>query len=143
MDYTALLSEIQNDPQSIGYAAYVSAGNDVMVATLLNQIRAGGAYQIYRGVIDSYEVINNTAPSEWSALTAAEKQRYQTITGAAKVDTANINVRSNFVSMFSGGSLTRTSLSNMAQRQGSRAEILWGAGITVSSNDIARALGRV
>jgi hypothetical protein len=52
----------------------------------------------------------------------------------------NANVRTILASIFGAGSATRTALLALQTRKGSRAEQLFGSGVTVSDNDIAIAL---
>lgn len=140
INYTALATEINTDPQALGYAPFVAAGNDVAIADALNLVRA--SIDIDRDTIEAYEVIDATVPAEWTALNAAEKQRYQTITGAGKINVKNANVRSSFLAMFAAGTTTRANLAALQSRDGSRAEQLFGAGTSISITDVARALGR-
>lgn len=138
MDYTALKNELQTDPAALGYAASIASGALSPVVALLNAVR--GTILIDRDLIESYEIINATVPTEWAALSAAEKQRYQTVTGAGQVDCRNANVRATFQAMFGAGTTTRANLTALLTRQGSRAEQLFGAGTYVSAEDIAKAL---
>lgn len=135
-----LATELNTDPLTLGYAALIAAGRDADLAAALNLARAGAGYQIYRGPIGAYEVINATVPAEWAALTADEKNRYAVLTGAGDVDTSNANVRSAFAAMFANGTATRTALNAMAVRQGSRAEVLWGIGTAITPTEISFAL---
>lgn len=141
IDYAALASEINVDPAALGYAAPKAAHDGVTIAAIMDAVGVGASFQVFRGVIPSYEIINSTVPAEWAALSAAEKQRYQTITGAGQVDTTNQNIRDAFLAMFAAGTATRTALIAMAKRQGSRAEVLFGVGVSVSHIDVKQALG--
>lgn len=134
MDYVALKNEILTDPKTIGYAGK----SDSEIANLLNDIPASNTL-IYRGVIDAYEVVNNTVPSEFTALTTTEQNRYIAITGTGKVDTSNANVRAAFAQMFSSGSATRTALLSMSQRSAYRWEEL-GLSNAPTHMDVAIAL---
>lgn len=133
MDYLALKNEILIDPKGLGYIGK----SDLEIAGLMNTIGLSNEV-IDRGVIPSYEVINATIPAEWAALSAAEKQRYQTITGAGQCDSANANVRATFQAMFAAGTQTRTNLTTLLQRSCSRAEAL-GFG-NINHEQIAIAL---
>jgi hypothetical protein len=135
MDYATLKAELLADPLGLGYAAPWVEGSDWQLADLLNAVRPSIA--VDRGVIPSYEIINATVPAEWASLSAAEKQRYQTLTGAGQVDSAHANVRAAFLAMFAAGTATRTALAALASRPGSRAEQLLGG--SVSMQDVARA----
>jgi hypothetical protein len=102
MDLLTLRNELLTDPLTRGYAGM----GDVAAAASLNTANRATT----RTVIPAREIINATVPSEWLALTANEKQRYQTITGAGDVDASNQNVRDAFLAMFAGGTATRTAL---------------------------------
>ena len=132
MNYIILKNEILNDPKSLGYA-----GKEIyQIVDLLNVIGLSNEV-IDRGIIASYEVINATIPAEWAALTAQEKQRYQTITGAGQIDSSNKNVRATFQAMFVAGTQTRTNLIALLTRLCSRAEAL-GIG-NVNNEDVIKA----
>jgi len=135
MDYVALKNEILTDPKTMGYAGK----SDQQISDLLNTVPSVPT-TIYRGLINAYEIINNTVPSEFSALAAIEQNRYLAITGAGQVDTSNANVRSAFAQMFAAGTTTRTNLSAMAIRNKYRWEELTGIDRAPSHIDIAIAL---
>ena len=137
MDLAILKAELLADPAGLGYAPLLAAGADGTVADLLNAVR--DTISIDRGVIPSYEIVNATAPAEWTALSASEKQRYQTLTGAGQVDSGNINVRAAFQAMFAAGTATRTALVALVTRKGSRAEQVFGPGVVVDFMSIAEA----
>lgn len=136
INYAALKTELTTDPLTLGYAPLWATGNDWELADMLNAVRQ--TIDIDRGVIDSYEIINATTPSEWAALSSAEKQRYQTLTGAGQVDSQNANVRATFQAMFGAGTATRTALSDLLTRKGSRAEQLFGQGVSMMDIALAR-----
>lgn len=106
MDIEVLRAELLTDPLGRGYAGMT----DAQAAASLNAVNRTPA----RGVVDSYLVVNATVATEWTALSAAEKQRYQTIVGAGKVDNGNANVQAAFLAMFAGGTTTRTNLIALA-----------------------------
>ena len=137
MDLAALKAELLADPLGLGYAPMLAGGQDSTLAGALNAVRQ--TIDINRGVIPSYEIVNATTPTEWTALSSAEKQRYQTLTGAGQVDSANANVRAAFQAMFAGGTATRTALTALLTRKGSRAEQLWGAGAYVDFMAVCEA----
>jgi hypothetical protein len=133
MDYLALKNEILGDSKSLGYIGK----EDYQIADLMNTIGLSGEV-INRGVIPSYEIIDATVPSEWTALTATEKQRYQTITGAGQCNSSNANIRAAFQSMFAAGTQTRINLTALLTRTCSRAEAL-GFG-SINHEQVAMAL---
>lgn len=133
MDYSVLKTEITTDPQGKGYAGKT----DQQVADLLNAI---GTDTKERGVIPAHEIVDATVPSEWSALTADEKQRYQTIVSAGQVNVKNPNIRAAFQAMFAGGTTTRTALTALTTEKTSRAEALGFGKVAYWDVERAKAL---
>ena len=130
-----LKNELDADPLVMGYAGKT----DQEVADLINAVSetAVEGRQIARETIDTWEIVEATVPSEWTALSAAERQRYQTITGCGRVNVKGTNVKAQFLAMFTQGTTTRANLAALQNRPASRAEFL-GFG-TVESWDVARA----
>jgi hypothetical protein len=97
-----LRNELLTDPLGRSYGPMT----DAQAATSLNTANRAAK----RTIIPARDIIGATVPSEWAALTAAEKQRYQTITGAGDVDTSHTNVQDAFLAMFANGTTTRANL---------------------------------
>lgn len=132
MDIAALATELTTDPLARGYSAMTNQ----QAADSLNNVKDRPRD---RGVISSYEIIDATVPAEWAALSAAEKQRYQTIVGAGQVNTKNPNTRAAFLAMFAAGTTTRTNLAALQTELVSRAVEL-GLGV-VGDGHVASARG--
>lgn len=131
MDIAALAAELTNDPLGRGYSGMSNA----QAAASLNTVNITGPE---RDIIEAYELIDATVPAEWASLSAAEKQRYQTITGAGRVNIKNANTRSSLASIFGAGTTTRANmLALQAGPQISRATQL-GLG-TVGDGHVASA----
>lgn len=113
MDFVILRNELINDPLGRGYAGMT----DQQAADSLNVDNRSRE----RGVVPSYQIIDATVPAEWAALSAAEKQRYQTLTGAGQVNVRSGNARAAFMAMFGAGTQTRSNLSALQNEQISRA----------------------
>lgn len=116
MDYTKLWFEISLDPVGVGYAGKT----DAAVAQLLNTTLR----DVERVTIEAYEMIEATMPAEFATLTAAEKQRYQIITGAGTVNIRGPNTRAAFAAMFSASTQTRSNLVALQTIAMSRADEL-------------------
>src|SRR3990172_9961945 len=86
--------ELETDPLILGYAPFAVAKRDADLALMLNEVRATIA--IAAGILPAYKIFEAIIPSEWSSLTADEKQRIQTILSMGQVDTAGINTRAAF-----------------------------------------------
>lgn len=136
MNYQALRNEIINDPISLGYAGKT----DSEIASLLNTVPGSpiAGRQIDREIIDTWEILEATVQAEWGALSAAEKQRYQTIVGAGTVSVKGTNVRNAFLQMFAAGTQTRTNLAALQTRAASRAEVLGFRPVSVGDVNLAR-----
>jgi hypothetical protein len=133
--FAALKAELTNDPKALGLVGKT----DQQAADLLNTVGLSVETVSVTGVLDAYLVINAVNAAEYGSLTAAEKTRFETITGAGKVDPNNTNVTAAFAAMFGAGTATRTALLALANRSCSRAEKLFGAGTVLNAWDVGRA----
>jgi hypothetical protein len=132
----ALKTELLTDPTGLGYAGPIASGITWQLADLINATTS--SIQIFRSSIPTWEVIACTDMTEYTALTANNKQMYQTLVSAGTVSGADSRIRSMFGAIFAAGT-TRTALLAMASRNGSRAEQLFGT--AVSASDCSAALG--
>lgn len=138
IDYGNLKTELTTDPISLGLV-----GMDAHAAAAkLNEVPASASVglQKERAVIPTWEVFEATVPAEWSALSAAEKQRYQTILSMGTVNVKKPNTRSTFASMFGAGTTTRANLIALQNEPASRAEVLFGEPVGYWDVERARAL---
>ena len=131
VDRAALKTEVTTDPTGLGYG-----GDRTVIFVEINANRA--AIQTPREVVQTWEIIEATVPSEWAALSAAEKQRYGMFVSAGEVDLRGSNIRSAFAAMFVGGTTTRANLIALQTEDSSRAMQLFGEPVTYS--DIDKAL---
>jgi hypothetical protein len=140
----ALLSEIQTDPQALGLNTPFVAKQYGVVAGLLNAVGAGAPYLVFRNDIQYQEVINAIADADFLALTQLQTSKLD-LFKTTTIDATRAQVRSKFTSgggIFTSASAgTLTALTNVAQRQGSRAEVLWGTGFAVTLQNVAEAHG--
>jgi hypothetical protein len=102
MDYIVLKAELSSDPLSRGYSSMTNQ----QVADSLNTANIARK----RTIVPAWEILEATVMTEWAALSAAEKQRYQTLTGAGDVNVQGLNTRAAFGAMFAAGTQTRTNL---------------------------------
>jgi len=141
IDYPALNTEILTDPTGIGYAPYVTDGNDVLVAALLNEVRvAAPTFTINRGEVPSQKVVNEFDATEFGALVTEQLQRLSILTQFGTVDLGDATVRQILGAIFPLGGPTRTNLTALATRPCSRGEFLFGAGTVITPGDVAKAL---
>lgn len=154
IDRQALAAEIDADPNAYGYAAHVAANRPGDVAALLNEVRA--TITVRRADIASAEIVQAIDVADYTALGAnptaaalSTERRYlgwlALLAAAPTVrllndDGSNTPVVANLLAMFPNGSGTRTRLTAIASRFGSRAEQLFGTGSVVSATDVGEAL---
>lgn len=135
MTLAALKIELQTDPTALGYAAFITSGTTWKLAEILNLPRL--AIRTFRTSIPTWEVVACTTKVGYDALAAGDKQLYQILVSAGTIDASDNRIRAMFASIFPVGA-TRTALVAMAERDGTRAEQLFG--VSVSTDNCARAL---
>jgi len=138
----ALKTEIQTDPASLGYGAVVHADDCARVATKINTIGAGGAFAVLLPSITALAFQTCLDATEFTSLTALNLSQLGMLLsgGSGKLATGVVTIRRG---IFTAGTFpnTRTNLGAIIQRQGSRAEVLWGTGTVVSATQVAQAMG--
>lgn len=145
IDYPALRAELETDPNGYGYAPLLAAGADQGLADLLNEERAN--ITVRRPDITAAEVLEaidnrdfvatpNAAHVAWfGSVTRQESVRLVTDAG---VDTRILGgLRRLLDNADTQGSRAR--LGAIANRLGSRAEQLFGAGTLVRHEDVTKA----
>lgn len=136
-----LTSEFQTDPQALGYAPFIANGQDQHVADILNQPRAGAAYQVNRGNVSTQLILQEIVLADLMPLltgTPAKMPILQLYLGMTQLDTSDTDVQNVFLDLFPAGSPSRTNLVAFFKRQGSRADILCGG--AVGLDQVSRAL---
>jgi hypothetical protein len=138
-----LTTELNTDPKSLGYAPFIAGGNIVQLAGLLNSLTGNGIGSVPREPISADAFIGLINDVELDTLTIGKKQDLQIYEGAGMVDIGNINVQNWIDNAFPAGSapITHTAMHNMFNRVASRAEVLFGAGTVITTEDVSTALG--
>jgi len=135
----ALKAELQADPAGLGYATPYGLGDDAGVARILNTVQPGVAYSIFKNAIPLRDMVANVASAEFTTLTATQLAQLQFLfLGASSVDASDLNTRNIITAIFAGKTATLTNFATLAKRQGSRAEVLFGIGVSVSDSDVSR-----
>ena len=140
VDYGQLAAELTQDPKSYGYGTLAAQGNDQGQADLLNLVRP--EITVSRTDIRRAEVIGALVVADYDALTAARRDLMSAILLLEVVDATDATLRANLGAVFGAATQTRANLAALAQRQGSRAEQLFGTGVRIAHQDVAKALGR-
>ena len=128
----ALHTELTTDPVSMGYLPLVQKANDQAVADLINSLTSPGVASIFRNDVKPPEVLNAIVAADFAAMTQLAVSQLQLFLSQPFLDATLSNTRTIFLNIFTGMSATRTALSAVFQRNGSRAEVLWGAGFVVT-----------
>lgn len=137
INYAALKAEGVNDPLGLGYAVHFGTGNDQAIADLLNTPRQGAT--VNRTIVPAWEVVNAVVPAEYAALTATYRDYLTFVVSATEVQLGGGGVRDGLGAVFPAQSATRANLLALLTKQASRAEQLFGFGVTITPDDIAKA----
>lgn len=138
-----LKTEITTDPFAYGWIAPYNAGNDTGLAEALNRPRDGSAgtgraISINRGYIDTQELVEAIVQSEMPANANQRDWLIMVSQGdRVRVD-AGSQARNGLLAIFGAATTTRTNLTAVSSRAGSRVEELFGRDVAVGADDIAR-----
>lgn len=138
MNYTLLATEINTDPQTLGYAPFVANGSDQSIADMLN---APTATTGWRNDVTPQEVLERIVGADFVLLPVGQQILAQLLFAQVgnRIDASKASIQNLFVAAFGTGTATTTALIAMAQKYYSRAEVLFGVGTHVSAYDIAKA----
>lgn len=160
MDYTALASEISTDPESLGYAAFVTAGNDQDIANLLNQrpetFSPPVTWTSSQPYVPLSSVLLWAGTGPYQSLVAGSTNDDASIAAACGAALATFRLPSIESFLVTGTDqqsllnalVTATVLTqdqvdalvNLQNVPASRAEVLFGIGTVVSNVDVAISL---
>ena len=142
IDFAVLKNELLTDPAALGYATPIADGSMSTLAGLINAIRVGPTYAIWRGLIEGREVVQAIDPTEFVTFTQLQIMRLMLICSATGgLDSGSAQVRTLVTeAMPSGSTISRAAMVAMAKRQGSRAEVVFGPGIVLTSDELITAL---
>lgn len=162
VNLTQLKTELLNDPAGLGYAPFVEIRNDTALAEVVNFARNGVAACPTNGVVGSAVTINRPDCDPSEILEAIDVRDFEaspagvvnlaltqswleSITQFARVrlakdDGSKTKVRQNIDRLVSNVNGSQSRLNVVAVRFGSRAEQLFGAGVSVTVSDVSSAL---
>ena len=138
-DLAALKSEIETDPQAIGYST--SNGTTALILSMLNDSAKNTTSAKTTRPLDEIKIseastiINST---EFSALNEFQKLWVEMfINRSDGTDIKDYKV--GFLAIFLNGSATRTAAAALQQKDASRAEELFGVNTVITRNDFIQA----
>ncbi len=117
--YTALKSEIQTDPKTLGYLGE----SDQWVTDKLNEIEASDETLTVNSV-GTPDILKSIVWDEVSGFSAAQIQWINLFTYGEGIDPGNDNIKNMFQGIFAGCEQTLGNLNDIAKRSVSRAEKL-------------------
>jgi hypothetical protein len=131
--------ETDNDPKTLGYATLkVQTDGPSAVAAKMNEVGAS-AETLFKAYVPMEDVLAAIVLTDYTALAAASKTALDQFTRGTRLKSGDANMRTTMAGIFPA-STTRTNLINMASRSCSRAEALWGEGVTITATQVADAL---
>lgn len=144
IDYATLKSERTADPEGLGYA---SAEGDTAEAALLNEVRQGAGYVVREETLAHgpfllaiTPVLLRLASPEVSNATRAKWDRILGVINATEsFHIADPRVQGLLASAVADGILLQAEVDAIGKRQGSRAEVLFGAGTVAAAADVEYA----
>ena len=145
MDLAALATELATDPLKLSYAPYVAKANDWAVAKLLNATEGPGVGDVPAGLIDGSQLLRALDPDDFVKLTADQCAQLSLLfaigkTGQSGIDLSNDETFAIFTKLLSQSMPTTAgNLSTLRTRKGSRAEVLFGAGTTITAEQVGGA----
>lgn len=135
MDLQELRSELDEDPEGLGYAGT----SDAEAAATLNDRSLTGETAL-REAIPMGEVYAQVEwTTEWAGLDATFREGFRQLTSTPTLDASSSRIHDALEAIFGSDSQTWANLAAIAERSVSRAEVLWGAGTRVHHLDVARA----
>jgi hypothetical protein len=148
IDHAALKSEIDADPQKLGYGPLVKAGNDSGLAALLNAPIPGATCPLDTVPKDDFLVVVQEMVPRLLTAEAAIQQKWGTILPlllmllTASGPTVRRDKVAASVGMAIADGLMKQEEADapFTKSDPSRAEILWGAGTVVAVADVSFAL---
>jgi hypothetical protein len=124
------------------YAPAKAAGDDAGIVALVNGQGIGGV-TVWRSDLRAAEILGCLVEAEVSGGSAVQWARIQTLLMPGTIDATQPRIRQQFAGIFAAAPTTLANLTATAQKANpTRAEELWGAGVSVSISDVSRALGR-
>ncbi len=143
----ALQTELLTDPNAYGYAALIAVRDIPGLVAMVNLPRA--AIVMNRSdctpleILEAISVDDFVATANQSILFGSwfESLTQFPLIPILKPNGADTRVMTNIMKVLKNGTASETRIRALAQRPGSRAEQLWGAGFTVTNEQVSGALG--
>lgn len=136
----SLHAELFTDPLSLGYAGFISTGDDNSLSDLLNTHHSGGGFLVFADPVSPSVIFDVINPEDYTSLTTTDLARLQTIFTLPDVNLAVSATLDKVLGVFPNGSPSVLAITALQHRAGSRAEVLWGPGTVVTPNEVNEAI---
>lgn len=146
IDHAVLKAELESDPAGVGYQRFIVAGDDATLAARLNRANGPAGGTLMQTRLSKGDLMLALIPAVLSlGSKAADVQvKWDRILAIVRsVDDVRIGdptVRSLFNLAVADGLLNQAQAQAIGRRACSRAEALFGEGVTVSVSDVSIAL---
>lgn len=151
VDLNLLKQEIQIDPENLGYASGLAIRDDISINNILNAIRSGSEYLVPKGRISRDQFVEDTSlvvynlmvlESQGNNLAAFWLKVFdRLVSNSDTINSVDTNLISILDQMINDGVLTTQDKISILNRQGSRAEKLFGC--QVSIDEVSNSLNEV
>lgn len=132
-----LKTEITTDPLSLGYSVPYAAGADAAVAALLNAVTGNGTASIFNNQIPLSSFVHALAAADFASLTLLQIAQLNLLFINGVLD-ATVATNVTLITALVSGMTTpsKTAVTAIAKRTGSRAESIFVAGVVVATEDV-------
>ena len=136
-----LKTDITSGTLSSTFAPLVSAENWDAIAAMYNDVANGGL--IDRNTVTVFDLQSAVVGSEYIALTVGQRDLWNCLIiacSSSSIPLKNSNLRGQVAAVFGAGTTSRTNLLALQQRQGTKAEVLYGDGTVITPSDVFNAV---
>lgn len=137
-----LVTELNNDPKSLGLPDDVNNVLGPQIAVIRNKLNAttgDGAESVPSLPIQSSAFLDLIQFSELDGLTSLQIEQLRLRATAQLVSIGNPDTQSWLAAVFANCPDSKAAMEAAGSRIGSRAEVLWGTGFSVSDNQVSDA----
>lgn len=133
-------TEIDTDPKTLGYSTLWTQSNGAeAVANKMNEMGAANPDEtLFKGYTPVEDMNAEIVLTEYNAWSALQRQGIDQFLRGNRIKTGSANMRTTLTGLVPVGA-SRTAMIAQCSRVCSRAEFLWGEGISVSPTEISDA----
>jgi len=134
IDLTVLKTELDTDPQTLGYSSL----NDREAANKLNEAGSSGE-TIDVTCASTIDLQAAVVGSEFDLLSAGKQRAWLAIVGLSEVPVKSTTLRGQILEIFADGTTTRSNLGALQSKSATRGEKVFEEDTSISYNDVKEA----